>query len=81
MHETSDELTEDERIEYEKGVMTWSKTKNWRFWIRREWLWYYIIFALIVVVVALMVFFHHDVGACVREVKGSADARIRSLIG
>lgn len=57
-----DELTEEERIEYEKGILTWSKAKDWRFWIRKEWTWYYLIFLLIVLVVALMTFFHHSVG-------------------
>jgi hypothetical protein len=56
-----DELTEEERVEYEKGIITWSKVKNWRFWIRKEWIWYYLVFVLIVVVVALMAFFHHSV--------------------
>ncbi|WVR06455.1 hypothetical protein IAU60_003486 [Kwoniella sp. DSM 27419] len=61
MDETEEELTEDEKIEYEKGLLTWNKAKSWRFWIRKEWIWWYIIFALIVVVVALMAFFHHDI--------------------
>ncbi|WRT67925.1 uncharacterized protein IL334_004899 [Kwoniella shivajii] len=61
MEETEDELTEDERIEYEKGLITWGKAKNWRFWIRKEWIWWYIAFVLIVVVVALMAFFHHSI--------------------
>ena len=56
-----DELTEEERVEYEKGILTWGKVKNWRFWIRKEWIWYYVAFVLIVVVVALMTFFHHSV--------------------
>ncbi|WVW84840.1 hypothetical protein I302_106875 [Kwoniella bestiolae CBS 10118] len=61
MHETEDELTEDEKIEYEKGLITWEKAKNWRFWLRKEWIWWYIAFVLIVVVVALMAFFHHSI--------------------
>ncbi|OCF57091.1 hypothetical protein L486_05950 [Kwoniella mangroviensis CBS 10435] len=61
MQETEDELTEDERIEYEKGLITWEKAKNWRFWLRKEWIWWYIAFILIVVVVALMAFFHHSI--------------------
>jgi hypothetical protein len=56
-----DELTEEERVEYEKGILTWSKVRNWRFWIRKEWIWYYVAFVLIVIVVALMAFFHHSV--------------------
>jgi len=56
-----DELTEEERVEYEKGILTWGKVRNWRFWIRKEWIWYYVLFVLLVVVVALMAFFHHSV--------------------
>lgn len=56
-----EELTEEERVEYEKGILTWGKVRNWRFWVRKEWIWYYIGFILIVVVVALMAFFHHSV--------------------
>ena len=61
---TSDEeLTEEERVEYEKGILTWGKVRNWRFWIRKEWIWYYVVFVLIVVVVALMTFFHKSVSS------------------
>lgn len=58
---SDDELTEEERVEYEKGILTWGKVRNWRFWIRKEWIWYYLAFVLIVVVVALMAFFHKSV--------------------
>lgn len=61
MHETEAELTEDEREAYEDGIMTWDKAKNWRFWIRKEWTWYYVIFVLLVVLVGLMAGFHHAV--------------------
>ncbi|KAK8858708.1 hypothetical protein IAR55_002937 [Kwoniella newhampshirensis] len=61
MQETEDELTQDELIEYEKGLLTWDKAKNWRFWLRKEWVGWYIAFVLIVVVVALMAFFHHSI--------------------
>lgn len=56
-----EELTEEEREAYEAGVLTWSKCKNWRFWIRKEWIWYYVGFVLLVVLVALMAFFHSSV--------------------
>ncbi|ODO05114.1 hypothetical protein L198_01801 [Cryptococcus wingfieldii CBS 7118] len=61
LSETEEELTEEELIEYEKGVLTWEKAKNWRFWLRKEWAWYYVAFVLIVAVVALMAFFHHSI--------------------
>lgn len=55
------ELTEEEREEYEKGIITWSKATRPSFWFRKEWTWYYVIFVVIVVLVALMAFFHHRV--------------------
>ncbi|WVF68958.1 hypothetical protein IAT40_003732 [Kwoniella sp. CBS 6097] len=61
MDETEEELTEDEKIEYEKGLITWDKAKSVKFWIRKEWTLWYILFVLIVVVVALMAFFHHSI--------------------
>jgi hypothetical protein len=54
-------LTEDEREAYEDGLLTWEKAKKWRFWVRKEWTWYYVAFVLLVVVVALMAIFHHQV--------------------
>lgn len=61
MEETPEELTEDERIQYEQGLITWQKAKSPRFWIRKEWIWYYVVLVIIIVVVALMAFFHHKV--------------------
>ncbi|OCF45988.1 hypothetical protein I317_00076 [Kwoniella heveanensis CBS 569] len=61
MDETEEELTEDEKIEYEKGLITWEKAKSVKFWFRKEWTLWYILFVLIVVVVALMAFFHHSI--------------------
>nr|XP_031864335.1 uncharacterized protein CI109_000248 [Kwoniella shandongensis]KAA5531407.1 hypothetical protein CI109_000248 [Kwoniella shandongensis] len=61
MQETEDELTQDELIEYEKGLLTWEKAKSWKFWIGKEWIGWYVAFVLIVVVVALMAFFHHSI--------------------
>ena len=63
MQETDDGLTEEERIEYEKGIIGWDKVKDWRFWIRREWLWWYVVAVIIIVIVALMAFFHHSVSS------------------
>ncbi|ORY25935.1 hypothetical protein BCR39DRAFT_542633 [Naematelia encephala] len=61
MQETEAELTDDELIEYEKGILTWDKAKSWRFWIRKEWIWWYIVLIILVVLVALMAFFHHSI--------------------
>ncbi|RXK40059.1 hypothetical protein M231_02699 [Tremella mesenterica] len=61
MEETDDELTEDEREAYEKGIITWEKAKHWRFWLRREWLWWYVGLVVIIVLVALLAFFHRSI--------------------
>lgn len=71
-----EELTEEERVAYEKGILTWSKVMSWRFWIRKEWIWYYLVFVLLVVLVALMTFFHSTVSL---EAEREADYRL--LIG
>jgi hypothetical protein len=71
---TEDTLTEEERKEYEKGIVTWSKVIHWRFWLRKEWLWYYIAGILIVILVALMAFFHKDVSGYFRASRETADA-------
>lgn len=64
-----DELTEEERIEYERGILTWAKCKHWRFWIRKEWIWYYVILVVVIVLVALMTFFHKSVSQAVHDFK------------
>ncbi|VDB95861.1 unnamed protein product [Peniophora sp. CBMAI 1063] len=44
-----------------EGALDWKRLRNWRFWIRREWLWYYILTAVIVAVVALVTIFHTQI--------------------
>lgn len=61
LDESQEELTEDERIAYEDGLITWEKAKQWRFWFRKEWTWYYVALVLLIIVVALMAIFHHSV--------------------
>lgn len=61
MEETEEELTEDEWAQYEQGVLSWEKAKNWKFGIRKEWWWWYLIFVVLIVLVALMAFFHRQV--------------------
>ena len=56
-----DELTKDELIEYERGVITWRNARKWQFWLRTEWIWGYIICIILIVIIALMSFFHHRV--------------------
>jgi hypothetical protein len=72
MQETDDELTEDERIEYEKGIITWEKAKRLSFWFRKEWIWYYFGLLLLLIVVALMAFFHRSVRPSKRPCPGPA---------
>ncbi|EIW67590.1 hypothetical protein TREMEDRAFT_74454 [Tremella mesenterica DSM 1558] len=55
---------EDEEAEREflrKGLVDWHAVKSWRFWIRKEWWFYYLILALISVLVILMSVFHDQI--------------------
>ncbi|KDQ58840.1 hypothetical protein JAAARDRAFT_56898 [Jaapia argillacea MUCL 33604] len=54
--------TPSELKELEKsGPFDWEKWSDWRFWIRKEWLWYYVAFVIIVVLVALMTIYHTQI--------------------
>ncbi|KAJ3557928.1 hypothetical protein NP233_g11619 [Leucocoprinus birnbaumii] len=44
-----------------QGAIDWKAMYNWRFWIRREWLWYYVILVVILVLTALMTIFHKQI--------------------
>ncbi|EJD06356.1 uncharacterized protein FOMMEDRAFT_117170, partial [Fomitiporia mediterranea MF3/22] len=37
-----------------KGFIDWKKMMNWRFWVRREWFWYYVIFGIILIITILI---------------------------
>ncbi|KAK8858887.1 hypothetical protein IAR55_003118 [Kwoniella newhampshirensis] len=55
---------EDEDAEREflkKGMIDWVELRSWRFWIRKEWWFYYILFAILVVLVCLMSLYHDDI--------------------
>ncbi|KAJ7485175.1 hypothetical protein B0H11DRAFT_2018366 [Mycena galericulata] len=43
------------------GFLSWKQLTNWRFWIRREWLTYYIVGTLILVLTALISIFHTQI--------------------
>ncbi|EIN03921.1 hypothetical protein PUNSTDRAFT_128506 [Punctularia strigosozonata HHB-11173 SS5] len=44
-----------------KGAIDFKAMMNWRYWIRREWLWYYILGAILVVLTALMTIYHKQI--------------------
>lgn len=67
------ELTAVERVEYERGLLTWDRAKNWRFWVRWEWFGWYVLLGVIVLGVALVAVFHQDVSGnagnpCLRQI-------------
>ncbi|KZT22400.1 hypothetical protein NEOLEDRAFT_1071599 [Neolentinus lepideus HHB14362 ss-1] len=53
-----------------QGAFDWQKLSNWRFWIRREWLWYYVAVILITVLVGLITIYHTQI---VHWLKPAAD--------
>jgi hypothetical protein len=55
------ELTEHERREYERGLVTWDRAKDWRFWIRREWIPLYACGALLLAAVSFVAVYHREV--------------------
>ncbi|KAL1408160.1 hypothetical protein Q8F55_004964 [Vanrija albida] len=55
------ELTAAERVEYERGLLTWDRARDWRFWVRWEWLGWYVLLGLIVLGVALVAVFHQAI--------------------
>jgi len=59
--ETDVELTEQERAEYERGLVTWDRAKNWRFWIRREWTPLYLAAIVVLAAVSFVAIYHREV--------------------
>ncbi|KAF5346208.1 hypothetical protein D9756_011139 [Leucocoprinus leucothites] len=53
--------TPSEIKELGKGAIDWKAMTNWRFWIRREWLWYYVALVIILVLTALMTLYHKQI--------------------
>ncbi|KAF8654833.1 hypothetical protein AX16_003353 [Volvariella volvacea WC 439] len=53
--------TPSEARALKSGVIDWKSITNWRFWFRREWLWYYVALVIIVVVSALVTFYHEQI--------------------
>lgn len=46
-----------------EGVFDWKTLSSWRFWVRREWLWYYVIAIILSVITALITIYHHQIVA------------------
>lgn len=53
--------TPSEAKELKTGAIDWKSLTDWRFWIRKEWLWYYIILIIILVVTILITVFHTQI--------------------
>ncbi|ORX37080.1 hypothetical protein BD324DRAFT_656291 [Kockovaella imperatae] len=60
---------EDAEQEYLKtGLFDWNELKRWRFWIRKEWWFYYLLCILLAVLVALMAIYHDEIVEWLRPV-------------
>ncbi|KAH7879436.1 uncharacterized protein C8R40DRAFT_1035944, partial [Lentinula edodes] len=53
--------TPSEAKELQTGAIDFKAMMNWRFWIRREWLWYYVALVIITVITALITIFHDQI--------------------
>ncbi|KAK0187210.1 hypothetical protein F5146DRAFT_1063939 [Armillaria mellea] len=53
--------TPSEAKELKTGVFSWEVIGKWRFWIRREWLWYYVALVIILTLTALMTLYHKQI--------------------
>ncbi|KIK64267.1 hypothetical protein GYMLUDRAFT_40552 [Collybiopsis luxurians FD-317 M1] len=53
--------TPSEMRELQTSAIDFKAMMNWRFWLRREWLWYYVIGVIIVVLSTLMTIFHDQI--------------------
>jgi uncharacterized membrane protein YdjX (TVP38/TMEM64 family) len=43
------------------NLLDWKNVTKWRFWFRREWLWYYIIGAIVAIITILVTIFHTQI--------------------
>ncbi|RDB21755.1 Golgi apparatus membrane protein TVP38 [Hypsizygus marmoreus] len=53
--------TPSEARELKTGVLDWKTVRKWRFWFRREWLWYYVALVVILVITALVTLYHKQI--------------------
>ncbi|WVQ73516.1 hypothetical protein IAR50_003088 [Cryptococcus sp. DSM 104548] len=55
---------EDEEAEKQflsQGMIDWDEMKRWKFWIRKDWWYWYILLAVGIVLVCLVVLYHDDI--------------------
>ncbi|WRT68099.1 uncharacterized protein IL334_005074 [Kwoniella shivajii] len=60
-HRWTEEDEDAEREFLSKGMIDWKRLKGWRFWIRKEWWYWYIIAILCAVLVILMSLYHDEI--------------------
>ncbi|KAM5544031.1 hypothetical protein V8D89_002217 [Ganoderma adspersum] len=53
--------TPSEAKELEKGVFDWDRMLKWRYWIRKEWTWYYVAFAISLTFIILFTVYHKQI--------------------
>ncbi|KAE9399671.1 hypothetical protein BT96DRAFT_801982, partial [Gymnopus androsaceus JB14] len=53
--------TPSEAKELSTGAIDFKSLMNWRFWIRRQWLWYYVAGLFIVILTTLITIFHDQI--------------------
>jgi uncharacterized membrane protein YdjX (TVP38/TMEM64 family) len=46
-----------------ESVVDWKTLSSWRFWLRREWFWYYVIAIILSTITALITIYHHQIVA------------------
>ncbi|TBU52452.1 hypothetical protein BD310DRAFT_1043046 [Dichomitus squalens] len=62
--------TPSEAEELSKGILDWDRLLKWRYWVRREWLWYYVIFVVALTGGILFTVYHKKI---VNWLKPAAD--------
>lgn len=56
-----EELTQAEREEYHRGLVTWKKAKSWRFWLRWRWVPWYLLLGFVMGVLTALSIYHREV--------------------
>ncbi|TYJ53388.1 hypothetical protein B9479_005988 [Cryptococcus floricola] len=59
---------EEERQFLSQGMIDWNELKQWRYWIRKEWWFWYILGAVGIVLVCLMSLYHDEIVDWLRPV-------------
>ncbi|KLT44987.1 hypothetical protein CC85DRAFT_241501 [Cutaneotrichosporon oleaginosum] len=53
-------LTHAEQEEYERGLLTWERAKNWRFWLRWAWVPWYLLGGVLAAGVCTVALYHRE---------------------